>query len=131
MRNLPTLALTLSLTTAPAVTWAQHSTLSQTVTLTGDELAEVVTRACGEARALADEADGLRVQRDTIRAQRDQCVGALTQWRGLDAQRLELMRQLAKSQFERESRVDRVWVVVGIVAGLVLGGVGGWIAGRI
>ena len=127
MRNLLTLALTLSLTTAPSATLAQHSTSSQTVTLTGDELAEVVDRACGEARALADEADGLRVQRDTIRVQRDQCVGALMQWQDVDAQRLELAQQVART----ESRVDRVWVVVGIVTGLVLGGVGGWAIGRV
>ena len=126
-RNLLTLALTLSLTTAPSATLAQHSTSSQTVTLTGDELAEVVDRACGEARALADEADGLRVQRDTIRVQRDQCVGALMQWQDVDAQRLELAQQVART----ESRVERVWVVVGIVAGLVLGGVGGWAIGRL
>jgi len=127
MRNLLTLALMLLMTLAPAVTWAQRSTSSQTVTLTGDELAEVVNRACGEARALADEADGLRVQRDTIRAQRDQCVGALMQWHDVDAQRVALAQQVART----ESRVDRVWVVVGIVAGLVLGGVGGWAIGRI
>ena len=103
------------------------ATAQDTVTLTGQELKQVVDTACREARAMADEADGLRVQRDTIRAQRDQCVGALKQWQELDVQRVALAQQVART----ESRVERWVVVVGVVAGLVLGAVGGFVVGQL
>jgi hypothetical protein len=119
-----TLALILSTTLAPVATWAQDSTSS--ITLTGDELAEIVDRACTEARNKSREADGLRIQRDTVRAQRDQCVGALNQWVGIDAQRIDYAQQLAVVTADRDSRFGKLWVVVGIVAGVALGGVAGW-----
>ena len=130
--RLLTLVLTLSLTTAPpTLTYAQDSTSSESVTVNGEQLAEIVDRACGEARALADEADGLRRQRDTIREQRDQCIGAMAQWRDVDAQRIVYAQQLAVVERDRDERLRKIWVVLGVAAGLVLGGVGGWVVGQL
>jgi len=90
----------------------------------------VVDRACTEARNKSREADGLRIQRDQVRQQRDQCVGALNQWVGIDAQRIDYAQQLAVMTADRDTRVGRLWVVVGVVAGLVGGGLIGWGVGQ-
>lgn len=131
MHRLLTLALTLSLTIGPLTpTYAQDSTSSKSTTLNGEQIAVLVDRACQEARDLADEADGLRVERDTFERQFNQCNGALAQWQGIDAQRLELVRQLARVEIERDSMVRRFWVVVGIAGGLVAGGLIAWGVGK-
>jgi len=101
------------------------------VTLSGAQIETLVDTACGEARAMADTADGLRVQRDTMRAQRDQCVGALAQWSDLDVKRIELVAQLARAQSEASGKVSRLWVAGGIVVGFVLGALVGWAVGSI
>lgn len=122
-----TLALILSMTLAPAETWAQDSTYSTstTVTLTGSELAEVVDRACHEARAKAREADGLLIQRNKMMNAYNQCVGALGQYGPMDAQRIDLVRQLARVEVDRDSRFGWWWMVGAIVGGLAIGwGVG-------
>ena len=119
----------------PAVTLGQDlsssSEKTETVTLTGPELREVVEHACGEARAKAREADGLLRQRNVVQGERDRCMGALAQWRGVDAQRLELVQRMTQAEAERDAPVGRLWVIVGIVSGLVLGGVGGWTLGSL
>lgn len=131
MHKLLMFALTLSLTIAPMTpTYAQHSTSSTTVMLNAEQLTATVDRACKEARDLADEADGLRRDRDEFEKSFNQCTGALNQWQGLDAQRLDLVRQLARTEVERDSRVGRLWVVVGVVGGLVAGGLIGWSVGQ-
>ena len=79
---------------------------------------------------LSDEADGLRRERDTFERKFNECNGALVQWQGLDAQRLELVRKLALVERENDSRLQKYWVVVGVVAGLALGGVIGWGVGQ-
>jgi hypothetical protein len=128
-----TLALILSTTLAPVETWAQDSTssTSTTVTLTGSELAEVVEQACHEARSKAREADGLLLQRNDSVNSYNQCVGALRQFGGVDSMRLALVRELALVERENESRFGVVWIVVGVVGGLVAGGVIGWSAGKL
>ena len=135
MRKLQTLtfALMLSTTLAPVEVLAQRSSssTSTTVTLTGSELAEVVERACNEARAKAKEADGLLRQRNDAVNKLNQCSGALVQWQGLDAQRLELVRELALAERERDSKLHKLWVVAGVVVGLALGGVIGWGVGQL
>jgi len=114
MRNLLTAVLTASLLTTPIPTYAQQSTGSDSMTRTVEQLAAVVDQSCGEARALADEADGLRVQRDTMRAQRDQCIG-------------QVMALDDDGELQREVGALRVWLVVGVIAGFVAGGVVGWL----
>jgi hypothetical protein len=80
---------------------------------------------------LADEADGLLRSRDTFERKFNECNGALVQWQGLDAQRLELVRKLALVERENDSRLHKYWVVVGVVAGLVAGGLIGWSVGKL
>jgi hypothetical protein len=128
-----TLALILSTTLAPLETSAQDSTFSTptTVTLTGSELAEVVEQACSEARAKAREADGLLRQRNEAVNNFNQCAGALGVYGPMDAQRMDLVRELALAERERDSLVGRLWVVAGVVGGLALGGLIGWSVGKL
>ena len=120
MRRTLTALLMLLATTATTPLSAQQSTSSESVTLNADQLDEVVNGYCGEARVLADAADGLRIQRDAMRAQRDQCAGALAQMQGVDASRITHVQDAAKM---------RVWVIVGVVLGFVGGGVVGYAVG--
>jgi hypothetical protein len=45
--------------------------------------------------------------------------------------RLALVRELALVERENESRFGVVWIVVGVVGGLVAGGVIGWSVGKL
>ena len=101
------------------------------MTLSAEQIESLVNTACREARSLADEADGLRRERDTFHTALNKCSGALTQWQDVDAQRLALVAELARVEVERDARVSRVWVVLGIAVGVALGFVGGWAVGSI
>lgn len=107
-----------------------NTTESKVRCLTPAEIAETVRIACAEARKKAAEVPGLILQRDKNKADFNHCSGALSQWAGIDVQRVDYAQQLAVVTADRDSRVRRFWVVVGIGAGLVVGGFVGWGVGQ-
>ena len=89
---------------------------------------DVTDALCARARAKEAAFDVVRSQADGLLLNAARCEGRSAE---LDAQRLELVRQLAIAERENESRLHKVWVAVGVVAGLALGFVGGWAVGSL
>jgi len=125
LRYLRLMLLSLMLTLTPTLALAQPSptpstsSSDTTVTLTGDELAEVVDRACAAARKKATLVPTLQAERDEVRTQRDIEAGRVMELRARVAAYDEMVRQAIESRWPRW--VTWVAVPVGIALGVGVG----------
>jgi len=134
LKSLLSMMLSLMLMLTPMMALAQTSTTpstsSKSVTLTGDELAEVVDRACGAARKKAEQASDLRRLLEDVQTERDRLAGQVEMLRDVDALRIEAIRQREVARMERDAKWSTLTVVLVFAGAFALGGVGGWAVGQ-
>lgn len=99
---------------------------SETMCVTRAQYWQAVKLECKEASAKASQYDTCRQMLDDVRVQRDTAQGALLEYRGLDAQRLELIRKVEQQRLELEQRWHTLAVVGIAAASILLGGVVGY-----
>lgn len=97
------------------------------MTLTGEQLQEVVDRACSEARRKADEAEGLRVTADEAAKEREFFRGALRQ---SEAQNERLLEAERAREVDRAASVGFWWAALSVGVAFVVGGGVGFALGR-
>ncbi len=81
---------------------------------------------CSRARSKELLYDDLRKEADGLLLDLARCEGGVDQLQKQESINQSLMRQLAQTEVERDSRFARIWVVVALVTGFTLGGIAGW-----
>lgn len=114
--------VTIYLVTLIVMNWSQSATAQETRCLTADELNAVTDYLCERARQKELQYDALRLRYDESLTRLIATESKLDEYRGIDARRIELERELAVTVSERVSKTTVLFYVVG---GFTLGvGVG-------
>lgn len=85
---------------------------------------------CRRARAKEVQYDALREEANRLVVAGARCEGAMGEYRNIDQARMTALSELVLVKQERDSRVHKLWVVGGVVAGLALGGTVGYLVSR-
>lgn len=88
---------------------------------------QAVSAECRDYKAKAGEYDTCRAELDGVRLERDQAQGQLLLFKGMDAERMDLLRQVERQRVEIDSRWHTLTVVAVGVVSLAAGAGVGWL----
>jgi len=98
----------------------------ETRCLTATELNDVTDYLCARARAKEVQYDQLRSASNDYLIRAVSAEAKLEEYQGIDFRRVELERELAVTQKEKDDRVSKIWVVVYVAGALIVGGAAGY-----